>query len=165
MGMGDRIRERRLSLGLTQEELAAKLGLQKSAIAKYENGRVENIKRSVIFEMSKILKCSPIYLLCLNENECEEPNLVSDQDCSLINKYNKLDQTGKEIIEFILEKELQRANTIYEKETQIDFLKSSTKSTAKNTPANIIMRTYPYFHKIACAGKGFYFDDIPVETM
>ena len=27
------------------------------------------------------------------------------------------------------------------------------------------MRTYPYFHKIACAGKGFYFDDIPVETM
>lgn len=63
MGMADRIRDQRLKMGLTQEELAAKLGLQKSAIAKYENGRVENIKRSVISKMAEILKCSPIYLM------------------------------------------------------------------------------------------------------
>ena len=48
MNMAERIKERRISLGFTQEELGEKLGLQKSAIAKYENGRVENIKRSVI---------------------------------------------------------------------------------------------------------------------
>lgn len=63
MGMAERIKERRISLGLTQEELANKLGLQKSAIAKYENGRVENIKRSVILKMSEILECSPPYLM------------------------------------------------------------------------------------------------------
>ena len=63
MGMAERIKERRLAMGYTQEELAAKLGLQKSAIAKYENGRVENIKRSVISKMAKVLECSPSYIL------------------------------------------------------------------------------------------------------
>ncbi|MDL2250485.1 helix-turn-helix transcriptional regulator [Lachnospiraceae bacterium OttesenSCG-928-J05] len=63
MSMSERIKERRLAVGLTQEELANRLGLQKSAIAKYENGRVENIKRSVIANMAKVLECDPSYLL------------------------------------------------------------------------------------------------------
>lgn len=63
MGMAGRIKERRLAMGYTQEELANKLGLQKSAIAKYENGRVENIKRTVISHMADILECSPAYLM------------------------------------------------------------------------------------------------------
>lgn len=61
--MAERIKERRIAMGLTQEELGEKLGLQKSAIAKYENGRVENIKRSIISNMAKILNCSPCYLM------------------------------------------------------------------------------------------------------
>lgn len=67
MGMAERIKERRIAMGFTQEELASKLGLQKSAIAKYENGRVENIKRSVIIEMAKCLDCSPSYLMGWDE--------------------------------------------------------------------------------------------------
>ena len=68
MCMGSRIKERRVAMGYTQEELAAKLGLQKSAIAKYENGRVENIKRSVIKEMSHVLDCNPSYLMGWDNN-------------------------------------------------------------------------------------------------
>ena len=63
MDMAARIKERRLAMDYTQEELASKLGLQKSAIAKYENGRVENIKRSIIQKMASILECSPSYLM------------------------------------------------------------------------------------------------------
>ncbi|WP_241360470.1 helix-turn-helix domain-containing protein, partial [Pseudomonas aeruginosa] len=63
MEMADRIKSRRLALGYTQEELAEKVGLQKSAIAKYENGRVENMKRSMIEKMSQVLECSPAYLM------------------------------------------------------------------------------------------------------
>ena len=63
MDMSERIKSRRLYLGLTQEELGLKLGLQKSAIAKYENGRVENIKRSVIAKIAEVLECSPAYLM------------------------------------------------------------------------------------------------------
>ena len=68
MDMAKRIKERRLQMKYTQEELAEKLGLQKSAIAKYENGRVENIKRSVIAKMSEVLECSPSYLMGWDDN-------------------------------------------------------------------------------------------------
>lgn len=63
MGMAEQIKNRRIYMGYTQEELAQKLGLQKSAIAKYENGRVENIKRSIIQKMSEVLECSPSFLM------------------------------------------------------------------------------------------------------
>lgn len=67
MKMGDRIRELRILNSLTQEELAERLGLQKSAIAKYENGRVENIKRSVIKQMADIFKVTPSYVMGLEQ--------------------------------------------------------------------------------------------------
>ena len=44
--IGQRIKKRRLELGLTQEELGAKIGVQRAAINKYETGLVQNIKRS-----------------------------------------------------------------------------------------------------------------------
>lgn len=76
MKMGDRIRELRTQSNLTQQELADKLGLQKSAIAKYENGRVENIKRSVIQQMADIFEVSPSYVMGLDE----ERNYYLDEE-------------------------------------------------------------------------------------
>lgn len=78
MDMAERIKERRISMGFTQEELGEKLGLQKSAIAKYENGRVENIKRSVIANMAKVLECSPAYLMGWEDNPS------SNKDTSIV---------------------------------------------------------------------------------
>ena len=66
MQMGEIIKKKRIEMGMTQEELAEKLGLQKSAIAKYENGRVENIKRGTIQRMSEVLNCSASYLMGLD---------------------------------------------------------------------------------------------------
>lgn len=55
MEVGQVIKEARLAKGLTQEELGKMVGLQKSAIAKYENGRVVNIKRSTIQKLAQAL--------------------------------------------------------------------------------------------------------------
>lgn len=57
--MAQRIKELRTKKGMTQEELAELLGLQKSAIAKYEKGRVINIKHSTIINMAEIFHCNP----------------------------------------------------------------------------------------------------------
>ena len=46
MNIGQIIKDARIAKGLTQEELGNLVGVQKSAVAKWENGRVVNIKRS-----------------------------------------------------------------------------------------------------------------------
>ena len=45
MTTGERIKMLRKEHNLTQEELGAKIGVQKAAIQKYEKGTVKNIKR------------------------------------------------------------------------------------------------------------------------
>lgn len=55
MEIGQKIREARILKGMTQEELGNMIGLQKSAIAKYENGRVVNIKRSTLQKLAQAL--------------------------------------------------------------------------------------------------------------
>ena len=87
--MAERIKEKRIELGLTQEELGEKLGLQKSAIAKYENGRVENIKRSVIAEMARLFNCSPAYLMGWDEPASQKDDIEITEDIRRIARAHK----------------------------------------------------------------------------
>lgn len=69
MDIGEKIRSARISKGLTQEALGELLGVQKSAIAKYESGRVVNIKRSTLKKISDILSIRPAELIVDIEND------------------------------------------------------------------------------------------------
>ena len=53
---GERIKKLRKERGLTQEQLGKLLGVKKSAIAKYENNRVENLKKKRFKNYLKSLK-------------------------------------------------------------------------------------------------------------
>lgn len=77
-------------MGYTQTELGEKLGLKASAIAKYENGRVKNMKRSVIAKMAKVLDCSPSYLMGL-----EEENQSRESPPKILQYYEMLNDIGK----------------------------------------------------------------------
>ena len=61
--IGQKIRKARLERGLTQQELGDIVGVQKSAIAKYENGRVVNIKRSTLQKIASALNIRPSELI------------------------------------------------------------------------------------------------------
>lgn len=63
MSFASRLKDARLAKGYTQEDLATKLGLQKSAVAKYESGRIRNIKKETLDLIGEILECSPAYLM------------------------------------------------------------------------------------------------------
>ena len=98
MEMNQRIKERRLVMNYTQEELAEKLGLQKSAIAKYENGRVENIKRSIILKMATILECTPTYLMGWDEAPAAPAFPLSPKEEYLITDFRTLNEDGQDYI-------------------------------------------------------------------
>ena len=50
-------------LEYTQEEVAEKVGVKKSAVAKWENGRVSEIKRSNLKKLADALEIDPNQLL------------------------------------------------------------------------------------------------------
>lgn len=100
MTMGDRIKARRKMVHLTQDEFGELLGVQKSAVAKWENGRVENIKRSTIQRMAQILECSPSYLLGFDE---DKPNTIQLTviESTMLDSFRNLNQEGQErVIEY-----------------------------------------------------------------
>lgn len=68
MTTGDKIKMLRIQRGMTQEELGAKVGVKKSAIYKYENGIVVNLKRSTIEKLAKALDVSPSWLIGIEDS-------------------------------------------------------------------------------------------------
>jgi len=58
--IGDRIRRRRIELGLTQDQLARRLGLSYQQIQKYEGGS-NRISASRLYELAQRLDVTPSY--------------------------------------------------------------------------------------------------------
>ena len=73
MTTGDRIKQLRNTLGMSQEELGQKVGVKKAAINKYETGIVVNLKRSVIDKLSAALQTTPAYLMGWEEEKTNAP--------------------------------------------------------------------------------------------
>ena len=80
---GERIKKLRKEKGLTQEQLGKLLGVKKSAIAKYENNRVENLKKETIQKLSEIFEVPAFYFLGIDEPE--QPTLTNSITSPLYN--------------------------------------------------------------------------------
>ena len=61
--IGKRIHDLRTASGMTLEELAKRLGVQASAVHKYETGLIVNLKRKTIADLADIFDVSPAYLM------------------------------------------------------------------------------------------------------
>jgi transcriptional regulator with XRE-family HTH domain len=94
MDIGKRIKDARLAKGLTQEELGNIVGLQKSAIAKYENGRVVNIKRSTLQKLAQALGLRGSDLIM----ESDQPETKKEQPT----EYDGLSEKKKALMQFAM---------------------------------------------------------------
>lgn len=75
MTTGQRIKQARLAAGLTQKELAEKVGVKFSAIHKYESGMIVNLKRETIAALAEALDVKPSWLMCMDEETAPSENL------------------------------------------------------------------------------------------
>ena len=60
---GKMIRERRLALGLTLEQVGDFCGVGKSTVRKWENGIIQNMRRDKIAMLAAILQMDPVDLI------------------------------------------------------------------------------------------------------
>lgn len=71
--IGRILKERRTYLGYTQQEIADKLNVTKSAVSKWESGNVEQMGRSTIQSLSKILGISPLAIVTGEHDITKKP--------------------------------------------------------------------------------------------
>lgn len=118
--IGKRIREKREALGITQEELAVRLGYKnKSTIAKIENG-TNDIVQSKVVEFANALNTSVSYLMGWKEELQAQSQLqISQSEQSLLHKYHSLDDKGKHTVDTVLEMEYNRCNDNRSEESMI----------------------------------------------
>lgn len=62
MTVGQRIKQRRKELKMSAEELAAKLGKNRSTIFRYENGDIEKFPTDTLVPIAEALDTTPAYL-------------------------------------------------------------------------------------------------------
>ncbi|MCT3326820.1 XRE family transcriptional regulator [Lacticaseibacillus paracasei] len=70
------LRDRRISLGLTLEEVGNKVGVGKSTVRKWETGSIGNMGRDKIAALAKVLKISPMDII---DPDDEIPDTVADK--------------------------------------------------------------------------------------
>jgi len=100
MNTSERIKQARKAAGLTQEELAKKLGVKHSVISKYECGRVVNLKRDVISKIAEALNVRPSWLMCMDDIKENQPtNSELDQNSiQLLEAFKSLSKEQQRMI-------------------------------------------------------------------
>lgn len=63
MTIGERVKARRLELGLSVDEVAEALGKNRATIYRYESNEIEKLPTTVLEPLAKILKVTPGYLM------------------------------------------------------------------------------------------------------
>lgn len=110
MGIGYRIKEARERLGLTQTELGLRVGVTGSAITNYEK-ETSHPKEQVIYKLMEVLGVDANYLFQDCMHIPPKNNDISLSEYDHIKKYRDLDDHGKEMVDFTLQKEWERSTS------------------------------------------------------
>ena len=97
MTIGERIKKRRTSLGISQVSLADKVGISKQSLYKYENGIITNIPSDKISQIAASLDTTPSYLMGWDKED--DDATLSDR---LLTRYRELDDLDQAMVRRLL---------------------------------------------------------------
>lgn len=109
MTVGERIKQKRLELNLSQDELAKKVGYKsRSSIQKIECAR--NLPLPKVEKMAIALGCTPAYLMGWEDTEearaihekLVDAYIVQEEERKIVEKYNSLSPEKKALFEAYL---------------------------------------------------------------
>lgn len=114
MGIGKKIRAVREKMGLTQEELAERIGITSSAIGNYERD-VSHPREDILYKLFEVLNCEPNDLF-----EGLYESTAPEGDRLHMEQYRALDEVGKKRVDVCTELELERCRRSGTPETDGD---------------------------------------------
>ncbi len=69
MNIGKRIKQRRIDLGLSVDDIAQKIGKNRATVYRYESSEIEDLPTSVLEPLAKALQTTPAYLMGWGNND------------------------------------------------------------------------------------------------
>lgn len=89
---GRRIKERRQELGLSAEELAAKVDISPATIYRYENGQIDGLPITKLLSICKVLNASPMDFIDWDERKEQRRKEMESVDSMIDELSAKLDK-------------------------------------------------------------------------
>lgn len=145
--LGERIRFAREQKGYLQSDLAKLVGVKSSGVISNWEKDINKPDAEKIVKLCEVLSVSASFLLDYYGKTDFEINSFEEE---FIKKYRALDKHGKELVDFILNKEQQRI--------EIELTNTSSERTAG--------RLIQYYQRLRSAKSGqFVFDTVPADTL
>lgn len=88
----DRLKSRRVDMGITLQEVADAIGVEKPTVQRYESGKINKIDTITVEKLASAIKCSPAYLMgwqATPQLESEPPHNLSAHEKTVIAAYRK----------------------------------------------------------------------------
>lgn len=101
----ERIKNRRLALELSYQDLSDATGISKSTLQRYETGFIKKVPINQMEVLAKALHVTPAYLMGWEESS-PTPLPLTQQEETLVKKYRQLDADGKEDIDDLIDVKL-----------------------------------------------------------
>jgi len=120
--MGERIKLSRESKNLFQSELAKLVGAKSGAVISNWEKDINKPDAEKIIKLCQALNISASYLLGYNGNE---DSFFQPSEIEIITKYRALDRHGKEVIDFLLDKEYERSSSDLKQPDEFGFTSES----------------------------------------
>lgn len=96
MTFGDIVRNKRIELNMTQEDLAKAIGTTKATVSRWESGDIHKMKRSMIAAVSVVLHLDPLLFF-------QQEEVLMPDEYRIITAYRAADDGTKSAVRKLLD--------------------------------------------------------------
>lgn len=158
-GFSKKLKDLRLKAGYSQKEVYEHFGIPQSTFSSWEVGKSEP-PGDMLIKLCKFYNCDMIKDLSTDESDN-----VTYTEWKMIEKYRLISThspDGAVVVDTVLDREYAIAEKLREQKEQLEKVQRMDMEVAEEI---VPLRLWAYYGKIACAGTGFIFDDIPTDTI
>lgn len=87
MNIGNRIKQRRIELDISADELADMIGKSRATVYRYENGYIEKLPTTVLEPLASALQTTPAYLMGWDDDPTDWEEVANDNGICSPNDY------------------------------------------------------------------------------
>ena len=113
MTIGDRVKECRIRLGYSAEQVAERLGISPATEYRYENGDISKMPAKLIAPLAEFLSTTPAFLMGWSDEKAPDPASIiqNDEEQRLLTAYRGATPTAREIALETLENHQEKKGT------------------------------------------------------